>query len=529
MRTKNSLINIAISCLSYGIIMVGAFMTRRFLANILGFELLGVETTFLNAVAALAIVELGLGVGIVYKLYKPIADKNWDQVAMVLSFLRKCYIIIAAVVTTFGLISAYFVVMPIKENFSKLWLAQIFMLYVIDVVASYLYSHKRAMFIADQKNYVNNTIHIFAQIFLFISQIAVLKIFASFEAYLICKIFCRVAENIIISYRFNKKYNFINLKTKTSMPDIEKKDLFKNIKALLFHKIAGVGATAASSLIIAYFVNLKKSGFYGNYMLIVMALTTVTNEIFNGILASFGNLLNTESRKKVYDNFNVLYFLNFLLYSFIVSAFICLVTPFIGLLTGEGSAFNIWITISIAGYLYIYGMRQSIGMAKVGAGMYDPDKYLAIVGAVITLISSLILVKYLGIAGVMLGNIIGIMSISYWAQPYLVYDGIFKKHVKSYHYKFVLYTFLTSAYAYVTYEACTKIFKYGNIVSFIAGNLKSVIHIPESDADFIGQIIIGSFVCLIIPNVLNVIFFYRTSEFKNLLRAVKSFLRRSKV
>lgn len=505
--------------------MVGSFVTRRFFATILGLEAVGIEGAFLSVVSALAIVELGLAVGIVYKLYKPISQKNWDQVAVVLCFLRKCYIIIAAIIITFGVISAYFVVMPIKGNFSKLWLAQIFLLYIIDVVASYLYSHKRAMFIADQKNYINNAIHIVIQIFLFISQIAVLKIFASFEAYLICKIVCRLAENIIISYKFNKQYSFVNLKTKTRMPDIEKKDLFKNIKAMLFHKVASLGATAVSSLIIVYFISLKENGIYSNYMLIVMALTIVTNEIFNGILASFGNLLNTESRKKVYDNFNVLYFINFLLYSFIVSAFICIVTPFMGIWTGEGSEFNILTTVSIAGYLYIYGIRQSVGMAKIGAGIYDPDKYLAIVGAVITLISSLILVNHMGIAGVMLGNIIGIMSISYWVQPYLVYDEIFKKDVKLYHYKFILYTFLTGLYAFITYILCTWILSYSNTVSFISSFIASGINISESSARLISQIMINSIVCLVIPNVLNVILFYRTLEFKNLLAAVKSFLK----
>ena len=210
MRTRNSMINIIVSFISYGIIMVGSFVTKKFFVNVLGLEIVGIEGAFLNVVSALAIAELGLGVGIVYKLYKPITEQNWEQVAVILCFLRKCYCVIAVVIALMGLSCSYFVVAPIKEDFSKLWLIQIFMLYVMDVLASYLYSHKRAMFIADQKNHVNNLIHIFAQVFMFITQILILKIFASFEAYLLCKIFFRVAESVVISYRFDKKYNFIN-------------------------------------------------------------------------------------------------------------------------------------------------------------------------------------------------------------------------------------------------------------------------------------------------------------------------------
>ena len=513
MRTKNSVINILVSCFSYGIIMVGSFVTRQIFANVLGLEIVGIEGAFLNVVSALAIVELGLGVGIVYKLYKPIAQENWNQVAIVLCFLKRCYIAIGLCVGILGIGMAYFVVMPIKEDFSKIWLGQIFILYVIDVVVSYLYSHKRAMFIADQKNYVNNIVHIVAQVFLFVFQILVLKIFASFEGYLICKILSRLIENLI---------------TKQRMPDIEKKDLFKNMKALLLHKISGFGTTTVSSLIIVYSVSLRDNGIYYNYMLIVMALTTVTNEIFNGIIASFGNLLNTSSSKKVYENFNILYFLNFLLYSFIVTSFVCLSTPFMNIWTGEGSAFGILITISITGYLYIYGMRQSITMAKVSAGIYDQDKYLAIVGAIVTFVFSCLLVKPLGIPGVMIGNIVGIMTVPYWVQPFLVYDEIFKMPVKNYHIKFAYYTVLTAVYAWLSYFLCDIIYKRSNIVQCLSDNVVSNFPIFSKVSLSVSQIIVNAGICLIVPNIFNLVLFFHTKEFKSLWGYAKSFLRKVK-
>ncbi|MGN1041641.1 MAG: lipopolysaccharide biosynthesis protein [Acutalibacteraceae bacterium] len=527
MRTKNSMINILVSCFSYGIIMIGSFATRQIFANTLGLEIVGIEGGFLNVVSVLAIVELGLGVGIVYKLYKPIADKDWEQVEIILCFLRKCYFIIAFSIIGIGLICAYFVVAPIKEDFSKLWLIQIFMLYVIDVVVSYLYSHKRAMFIADQKNYINNTVHIFVQVLLFVCQIGILKVFGSFELYLLCKIIFRATENLIISYKFDKCYDFINLKTKKEMLEIEKKDLFKNMKALLCHKISGFGATTASSLIIMYFISLRENGIYCNYMLIVMGLNTITGEVFNGVLASFGNLLNTSSRKKVYDNFKILYFINFLIYSFVVSAFLCLSMPFISLWTGEGSAFSLPITVSIAAYLYVYGIRQSIVMAKNVAGIYDPDKYMAVLGAVVTFAVSLILAKPLGIIGVMIGNVAGIMTVPYWVQSYLVYDEMFRVSVKSYHSKFCLYTILTATYSIICYAACGVVKTNTGIINFVSGSIESF-GLKSFTSFHIAEIIVYFAMCVIIPNTINFILFFKTTEFKGLMRAVKSLLKKVK-
>lgn len=523
MRTKNSIRNILVSFLSYLIILVGSFVTRKIFANILGLKMVGIEGMFLNVVSALSIVELGLGLGIVYKLYKPIAQKDWEQVSVILCFLRRAYCIISLIILISGVSVSYFVVRPIQEDFSKIWLIKIFILYILDIICSYLYSHKRSMFIADQKNYVNNLVHIAVQIVMYVLQIVMLILFKSFELYLIIKILCRILESLIISYRFNKKYNFINLKTKSFMSEIEKKDLFKNIRAMLVHKISAYGATSASSLIIAYYVNLTQNGIYYNYILIVNAITTVTNEIFNSITASFGNLLSTSDNKnKIYENFNVLYFLNFLIYSFGTSAFVCVITPFINLWTGLGTEFNLFTTVSIAGYLYIYGIRQSIGMVKAGAGIYDPDKYTSLMGALVSILTSFLLVDTMGVSGVMIGNITGILSASYWTQPYLVYHNVFKKEVKYYHYKFILYTIITSLYVYICYNVTKTLF-----VENIQKNISDILlmlKLSYESSILITQVFVNFIVCLIIPNLINLIIFCKTKELKKLIFILKKII-----
>ncbi len=526
MRTKNSIRNILVSFLSYLIILIGSFVTRKIFANVLGLKIVGIEGMFLNVVSALSIVELGLGLGIVYKLYKPIVQKDWEQVSVILCFLRRAYYIISLIILILGVSISYFVVRLIQEDFSKIWLVKIFILYILDIICSYLYSHKKIMFIADQKNYVNNLVHITVQIIMFVLQVIVLKFFESFELYLITKILCRILESLIISYRFNKKYNFINLRTKNFMSDIEKKGLFKNIRAMLVHKISAYGATSASSLIIAYYVNLTQNGIYYNYILIVNAITTVTNEVFNSIIASFGNLLSTSGNKNIiYENFNILYFLNFLIYSFGTSAFVCVITPFINIWTGVGTEFNLFTTISIAGYLYIYGIRQSIGMVKISAGIYDPDKYTSLMGALVSILASFLLVDTLGVAGVMIGNIVGILSASYWTQPYLVYHNVFKKEVKYYHYKFVLYTLITSFYVYVCYNITKSVF-----VENIQKNISDVLltlKLNYENSILITQIFVNFIVCLIIPNLINLVIFYRTRELKKLIFILKKVILRA--
>ena len=528
MRTKNSFINIAVSCTSYLVIMIGSFVTRQIFATTLGLEIVGIECAFLNIISALSIVELGLGVSIVYKLYKPIVEKDWEQISVVLCFLKKCYVVISLTILALGFISMYFAISPINSTIPKIRLYEIFVLYIADAVASYFYYYKRTMFIADQKSYVNNIAHVIAQIAMFAFQIIVLKITLSFELYIICRIISKLIENFIISYNFDRKYQNINLKTKSRLPDIEKKDFFKNMKALFLHKFSSLGTTVSSGLIITYLISLTENGIYGNYTLIVTAIFMTTNEIFSGISSSFGNYFSTNSLDKVFKKYNTIYFLNFLIYSFAATSFLCLATPFINLWTGVGSAFNLSITISIAAYLYIFGMRQSIGMAKVSAGIYDQDKYLVMIGLIITFVSSWILARPFGILGIMLGNIIGVMTTSYWGQPYIVYRDVFNQKVKSYHYRFALYFVLTTIYCASAYFICDMLSEKISIVNSIAYLVSSYIGVSEVVAVLISKIIVNFSICLLFPNILNVVIFCKTEEFKDLYGSAKSFLVRKK-
>lgn len=249
MRTKNSAINILVSCTSYLMLMISTFVVRGFFSDALGGAILGVDKLFVDIVSMLAIVELGLGTGIVYKLYKPIADGDYAIIAVLLNFYKKAYGIITLTVLSLGFITAFIVPLAVKkEDFifldkAYLWYSFIFLFYVFDVISSYLYAHKRAMLTADQKNYINSLYHMIFQLIGCVFQIFVLFKFKSFVGYLIIKIIGRILENILISYYYNKNYKDINLKTKNIMPEDEKRDLFSNIKALLMHKIAGASFT----------------------------------------------------------------------------------------------------------------------------------------------------------------------------------------------------------------------------------------------------------------------------------------------
>lgn len=97
-----------------------------------GWNTVGIDGVFLNMASMLGIVEMGLGVSIVYKLYRPIADGDMEAVAVILKFLRKAYRVIALVVMIIGAVLSLFAGFLVNEGeYSKPWLSAIFLLYVL--------------------------------------------------------------------------------------------------------------------------------------------------------------------------------------------------------------------------------------------------------------------------------------------------------------------------------------------------------------------------------------------------------------
>ena len=151
-------------------------------------------------------------------------------------------------------------------------------------------------------------------------------------------------------------------------------------------------------------------------------------------------------------------------------------------------------------------MRTSISTFKSKAGLFIQDKYIPVVEGIINLVSSIILVQYFGLVGVFMGTTISTITIQLWNQPRIVYREIFKKPLREYFEKYLIYIVVT--------------LMVGGITTMICNNL-------VQGADFISLVIRGV-ICLIIPNSVYFIIFYNTEEIRYLLNILYSFLKQIK-
>ena len=84
-RTAKSLKNSVVALLFYFINLGLQFFSRKIFLEHLGAEVLGLNTTATNLLQFLNLAELGVGAAIGYSLYKPLAEKNRQQINEIVS------------------------------------------------------------------------------------------------------------------------------------------------------------------------------------------------------------------------------------------------------------------------------------------------------------------------------------------------------------------------------------------------------------------------------------------------------------
>ena len=499
MRTKNSIKNISITIFTQVIITLLGFISRKIFLNILGSEYLGINGFLTNVLSMLSLVEGGIGTSITYNLYKPLAEDDKKRVIALVQLYKKIYGILGCFIFLLSLTLYPFLGIFIRDSNDIQFIGVIYFIFVMKNIISYVNAHKWSLINADQKGYVISKYNLMFNIITTISKIIVLITTNSYIIYLIIELSIFIIQNVWNGNIVNKRYPYIKERLKYDIDTEIRNNLITNVKALFLHKVGGYCVFGTDNILISSLISIKLVGLYSNYTMIMSQLSSLLNPIINGIGASVGNLIASESKEKSYDVFQVVYMINFWIYSFCVIFLFNLIEPFINWWLGEGLLLGKTTLIIILINFYISGMRSSINTFKEKAGIFKEDKYYPIIEAIINLVVSIILAKKIGIVGIFLGTTISTISVPLWKQSKLVYNKVFNKSVIGYFYKYFLYILLTIVVGVITTLICNYIVNTGFI-----------------------SLIIKVIICVIIPNLIYIVIFFKTKEFKYIVSLIKS-------
>lgn len=501
-RTKNSIRNSSVSIVTQVLTVIINFLVKTVFIKTLSNEYLGINGLFSNIITMLSLADLGIGMAIPYSLYEPLAKNNKKSIRKLMKFYSKIYNIIGIVVLIIGLSLVPFLGSLIKDqpNINNLWF--IYSLFVIHSASSYFFIYKKFLVDSDQKGYITSKIVFIFSSILSIVQIIILITLKNYIIFLLSSIVFVILQNIYISRKTNKMYPYILEKEEEKLNKEDIKDITKNVSSLFIYKIGTVITNGTDNIIISKFIGLIEVGFYSNYLLIINSLNGIVSQAFNAITSSIGNLVVTTDSKRSHEVYENLNFFNFWLYSLCSICLMILINPFINLWIGSEYVLETSVVIFLVINFYILGMQNVTSSFRNSYGLFYIAKFRPIIMIIINIVASLILVKFLGISGVILGTIIGRLLTTAWLDPYIVYKYGFKKDPKRYYYKYLIYFIVFIVANFILYLLSTLI--------------------------VINNFLIWIFIAIITIVLINIIFiliFYKTSEFNYFQQKIISFVK----
>ena len=433
-RVKSAKRNIAFGYVGQIATAVMSFILRNVFILYLSENLLGINSTYTNVLALLNMAELGIGTALNFSLYEPVARGDKEKIKSYMQLYRKAYYVIAIVVAVIGLALVPFLKYLVKNpgEMTVRDMTLYYLIFLFNTVSSYFVAYKYSLINAEQKNYVQTNIITITKIFTVIFQIIVVVTTKNFYLFLLTDAFIQLIQKIFVSRFLDNMYPFLREKNVKPLLKEESDQVWSKTKALVFHKVGDVARLQTDALIISSLIEVKIAGRVDNYNLVISTVSNFVNILFNSVISSFGNLIATESKQKQFDIFKVYRFFASWIYGFSCVGFMVLLTPLIKLWLGDK-----WLLPSAAVYCilidyYFKGDRIVLSNYKTAAGVFEQDKYLALIQGIVNLVISIWLVQTpLGLTGVYIGTIVSGL-IANVTKPVIIYRTCFGKGASEY-------------------------------------------------------------------------------------------------
>lgn len=433
-RIKSATRNIAFGFIGQAATLILSFTLRTIFIMHLSEDLLGVNSMYSNILSLLNMAELGIGTALNFSLYGPVARGEKEKIKSYMQLYRKAYRVIATVVAVVGLLLVPFLKYLAKNpgDVSERDLTLYYLIFLFNTVSSYFVAYKYSLVNAEQKNYIQTNILTITKIVTVSIQIAVVVITENFYLFLLTDAAVQLVQKVFVSIYLDKKYPLLKEKNIEPLAKAESDEVWNKTKALVFHKVGDVARLQTDAIIITSFIQVKMAGYVDNYNLVLNSVSNFVNIIFNSVISSFGNLIATETKQKQYEMFKVYRFFASWIYGYSCVGFMILLTPLIRIWIGDK-----WVLVPAAVYCiltdyYFKGDRIVLSNYKTAAGVFEQDKYLALIQGAVNLVLSIALVQTpLGIVGIYIGTIVSGL-IANITKPIIIYRACFDMDASSY-------------------------------------------------------------------------------------------------
>jgi O-antigen/teichoic acid export membrane protein len=453
----------------------------------------------------LSVAELGFSTAVSYALYRPLSESDTLQIAKLMKLYKKIYRVVFFVVAGAGVVSLLFLnfivkdVPDIKESIHV-----VFLFFVFKTAVSYLFVYKATLLDANQESHVVSMIGTVSCVVATILETVVITVFKSYMGYLFIMVIMVVVQNVVLSVVADRRYPFLKQTCCDEITASEKKNLFKNVRALAIYKVSAALQKSVDSIVISAMLGTGLVGLLSCYKMISGNTDILFGQVFESAKAGVGNVAASESGEKQYEVFKKMCFLAFMIGNFIAVSLVVLSNPFVELWLGSEYLMGMSIVMMLAADAYIITMVRPYEAFRNANALFVQGKYRPAIMIVINIVLSIAFAMKMGVFGVLFATVLSRLLTHVWYDPWLVYRKVFHKPFSEYIKVKLKYVFVVTVNCIGVYSLCSYI-KFDSLwVSFF----------------------VKALCCAIVPNMVVLILFFRNQEFRSLTKSFKAIIKK---
>ena len=396
----------AVSLLNQIATIVCGFILPRFFLKHYGSTVNGLISSIAQFLSFISFAELGVGAVVRSAFYKPLAEKNEEEISRICLSSNKFFNRVAYILLAYVIILTIVYPFITLDSFDFIYSASLIVIISISLFAQYFIGMTYKLLIAaDQLSSIVLGLQCLSTILNTVLSIILIKLSVSVHLVRFVSSLVFTIQPIVLSVFAHHRYN-IKKNVKLQGEPIKQK-----WNGLAQH-IAHVVLMNTDVVVLTLFSTLQNVSIYSVYHLVTYGLKNLVDSFTNGFMAMMGDqyargekaaLTNTLSRLEW-----MMHFITTLTYAVAWVAIIPFVEVYTQGITDAEYKQPLFATIMImAQAAYCYRLPYSI--LVVSAGHFKQTQNSAIIEAVLNIALSVVFVIRFGIIGVAVGTLVAMM------------------------------------------------------------------------------------------------------------------------
>ncbi|GGW63291.1 O-antigen/teichoic acid export membrane protein [Winogradskyella epiphytica] len=432
-RVNHAIKNMKFSMFFYLIFLVLQFVSRKLFLDNLGDEFMGLSSTLRSFLSFLNLAELGIGAAVGFSLYKPIFNKEYERINELISLFGHLYKKIGSFILMAGLIlSAFFPVIFDDLNASLSIVYYTYYTFLLGMCLNFFFNYHILLLQADQKDYVITSSSQSINLLKIIVQCVIVYYFESIYGWITLELLYYIINSYILRKKVKEFYPWLHINQKTTNSILKSNpEIIKKVKQISFHKLGAFVTGGTDKILIFSFISIESVAFFANYEMLFSRLLQFVNTAFAGTAAGIGNLVAENNKDNINKVFWEMMSLRFYIGGIAIIVLYFVTEPFIIVWLGEKYILNNYVLSLFLTNMFIMQIRIPVDHFKDAYGLYQ-DVWAPVIQSLINLGSSIILLQYFDLAGILMGTTIAFSIVILMWRPYFLYKHGFKVTVWRY-------------------------------------------------------------------------------------------------